>query len=122
VRRGRASSRNVTRTAVNPASVTAIAGNAIRHNVAGGRPWARVVTATEGGRACFTVANSGPVIPAAEVSRLFEPFQQRGGERTGTGHGLGLAIAAAVVSAHDATLTARARAEGGLEITVTFPV
>ena len=102
--------------------VANLAGNAIRHNVAGGRPWARVVTATEGGRACFTVANSGPVIPAAEVSRLFEPFQQRGGERTGTGHGLGLAIAAAVVSAHDATLTARARAEGGLEITVTFPV
>jgi signal transduction histidine kinase len=101
--------------------VANLADNAIRHNVADGRGWVQVVTATEGGRACFSVTNSGPAIPAAEVGRLFEPFQQLGGERTGTGHGLGLAIAAAVVSAHDAALTTRARAEGGLEITVIFP-
>jgi signal transduction histidine kinase len=101
--------------------VANLTGNAIQHNVTGGRAWAQVVTVTEGGRACFSVANSGPVIPAAEVGQLFEPFQQLGGERTGAGHGLGLAIAAAVADAHGAAVTARARAEGGLEITVTFP-
>jgi signal transduction histidine kinase len=95
--------------------------NAIRHNVAGGR--VQVTTATRAGLACFLIANSGPVIPPAEVDRLFEPFQQLDGERTRRpgGHGLGLAIVSAIVRAHDADLIARARAAGGLDITVTFP-
>jgi signal transduction histidine kinase len=101
--------------------VANLADNAIRHNTADGRAWVQVVTATEGSRACLSVTNSGPIIPAAEVDRLFEPFQQLGGERTGAGHGLGLAIVSAVVSAHDAALTVQARDEGGLEITVTLP-
>ena len=37
------------------------------------------------------------------------------------GHGLGLAIVSAIASAHSAELAARARPEGGLDITATFP-
>jgi signal transduction histidine kinase len=50
--------------------------------------------------------------------RLFRPFEQLGGQRTrhSDGRGLGLAI----VRAHGATLTPRARPEGGLNIEVTF--
>jgi CheY-like chemotaxis protein len=37
------------------------------------------------------------------------------------GHGLGLAIVSAVAAAHGAGLAVRARPEGGLDVTVTFP-
>ncbi len=44
-----------------------------------------------GGRAVLRVSNSGPVIPPAEVDRLFQPFQRLGDERvrrrTGTAAG-----------------------------------
>jgi signal transduction histidine kinase len=55
--------------------------NALRHNAANG--WIKVTTGTRAGRAVLAVANSGPVIPHAEVGQLFQPFHRRGGERTG---------------------------------------
>jgi len=105
--------------------VANLVGNALRHNVPGG--WALIETETAGGRAVLRVSNSGPVIPPAEVDRLFQPFQRLGDERVRRqgadrgGHGLGLAIVRAIAVAHGAELTARARPEGGLEITVIFP-
>jgi signal transduction histidine kinase len=95
--------------------------NAIRHNVAGGQ--VQVATAVRDGASCFSISNSGPVVPPGEVGLLLEPFRQLGGERTraGGGHGLGLAIVSAVASAHGATLAVMPRPEGGLDITVTFP-
>jgi signal transduction histidine kinase len=91
--------------------------------------WASITTETAGERAVLRVSNSGPVIPPAEIDRLFQPFQRLGDERVrrrdghGGGHGLGLglAIVRAIAVAHDAELTARARPEGGLDITVSFP-
>jgi signal transduction histidine kinase len=92
--------------------------NAIRHNVAGGE-----VTIATAATSLF-ISNTGAVIPPDEVDRLFEPFQQLAGERTrhDGGHGLGLAIVASIARAHDAVVTARARPEGGLEITVRWLV
>jgi signal transduction histidine kinase len=57
------------------------------------------------------------------VEDLFQPFRQLGTERTrrGEGHGLGLAIVRAIADAHGASLTARARPGGGLDIAVAFP-
>ena len=100
--------------------VANLVDNAVRHNVADGQ--VQVTTATQAGLPCFSVSNSGPVIPPAEVGRLLEPFRQLDGERTrhGGGYGLGLAIVSAVASAHDANLAVRARPEGGLDITVIF--
>ena len=102
--------------------VANLVDNAVRHNVADGQ--VQVSTAADGGLACLSVSNSGPVIPPAEVDRLVEPFRQLDGERTrhGGGHGLGLAIVSAVASAHDASLAVRARPGGGLDVTVVFPV
>ena len=104
--------------------VANLVGNALRHNVPGG--WASIETTTVGGRAVLRVSNSGPVIPPAEVDRLFQPFQRLGDERVRRhdadgGHGLGLAIVRAIAVAHDAELTAHARPDGGLDITVSFP-
>jgi signal transduction histidine kinase len=64
------------------------------------------------------------MIPPDDVDRLFQPFQRTGIERAGHsgGHGLGLAIVRAIASVHDATLTAKARPEGGLDIQLSFPL
>jgi signal transduction histidine kinase len=101
--------------------VANLVDNALRHNVPGGR--VEIATATVEGGARITVGNTGPVVPPDEVERLFEPFQQLGGERIRhtAGHGLGLAIVQAIAGAHGAALTARSRPEGGLDIEVTFP-
>jgi signal transduction histidine kinase len=95
--------------------------NAIRHNLDGGR--VEVSTGLADGRAIVTVSNTGPLIPADELDRLFQPFQRLGSQRLrpAGGHGLGLPIVSAIVSVHGAALTASARPEGGLGITVSFP-
>jgi signal transduction histidine kinase len=96
-------------------------GNAIRHNVPGGT--IEVTTGSGNGYSFLSVTNTGPVIPAAEVSRLFQPFQRLGGRGThgSQGHGLGLSIVRAIATSHDATIEARPLTGGGLAINVTFP-
>jgi signal transduction histidine kinase len=96
--------------------------NAVRYNHPGGRVDLR--TATDAGRALLIVANTGPLIAADEIDRLFEPFQRLGADRTAPGnerHGLGLSIVRAIATAHDAAVTAAPQPEGGLEVTVSFP-
>jgi signal transduction histidine kinase len=94
--------------------------NALRHNVPGGR--IQVTTGERDGQPFLSVASTGPVIPPAEVARLFEPFHRRGADRTrGDGLGLGLSIVRAIAAAHGARLGARARPGGGLDIQVRFP-
>ena len=95
--------------------------NAVRHNRPEG--WIEVATATEPARTLLTVANSGQFIAAQAVERLFEPFQRLASERVADGghYGLGLSIARAVATAHDATIAAHPRPEGGLIVTVSFP-
>jgi signal transduction histidine kinase len=101
--------------------VANLADNALRHNVRGGR--VEISTGTAGGRAVLSVRNTGPVIPAGEVGRLLEPFQQLGRQRVGQagGHGLGLAIVQSITRAHGARLCAAARPAGGLDIEIIFP-
>jgi len=101
--------------------VANLVDNAIRHNSGDGR--AEVSTAAAGGQATIRVRNTGPVIPAEQLGRLFQPFGRADGERvrhTG-GDGFGLAIVQAIARAHGATLTPRAPPEGGLDVEVTFP-
>jgi signal transduction histidine kinase len=94
--------------------------NAIRHNIPGGR--IDVATRVAAGRATFTIANTGPVIPADELARLFQPFQRLSNHSgpSDDGFGLGLAIVRAIADAHDATVTAQDRTSGGLRIDIDF--
>jgi signal transduction histidine kinase len=61
--------------------------NAVRHNAADG--CIEVRTGVKEGRAVLSVTNTGPLIPPAEVDRLFQPFQRldrrRATYRTDTG-------------------------------------
>jgi signal transduction histidine kinase len=98
-----------------------LVANAIRHNIPGGR--VDVVSYTAAGRAVFAITNTGPVIPAGELARLFQPFQRLSSHAGPPvdGVGLGLAIVQAIATAHHATVTAQARTSGGLRISVAFP-
>lgn len=95
--------------------------NATGHNVAGGS--VRVSTGLVDGRATLTVTNTGPAVPAADLERLFQPFQRLDPARTNrrNGHGLGLSIVRAIAAAHQASLTAEPLPEGGLSVSVAFP-
>jgi signal transduction histidine kinase len=97
--------------------------NAILHNRPGGE--ARIRTVAEDGRSVLRVDNDGPETVSAEgVARLFEPFARLGSDRLQhrEGFGLGLSIVRSVAQAHSAVVDAVPRHEGGLAITVTFPL
>jgi signal transduction histidine kinase len=97
-----------------------LVGNAIRHNYDNGE--IVVTTGTRAGRPFLSVANTGPIVPDTEISRLLEPFQQLGSQRANhrKGHGLGLAIVAAIATAHHADLTLRPIPDGGVVAEVCF--
>ena len=79
-------------------------------------------TRAQGDLSVLSVSNSGQEVQSGDVERLFQPFQRLDGARSGQGqgHGLGLAIVKAVAVAHNATITTRARPEGGLAVEVSF--
>ncbi|HTX47416.1 MAG TPA: HAMP domain-containing sensor histidine kinase [Solirubrobacteraceae bacterium] len=96
--------------------------NAVRYNVPGGEVCVETgTTADMHARLCVT--NTGPEISPAEIERLLKPFQRRNGTRADgrSGHGLGLSIVNAIAVAHEAELTTRPGAHGGLEVAVSFP-
>jgi signal transduction histidine kinase len=93
--------------------------NAVHHNHPAG--WVELGTRTEPGRVVLFVTNSGPVVPPEQVERLVEPFQRLHRVADDDHHGLGLSIVKAIATAHDATLTVRARLTGGLATEVAFP-
>jgi signal transduction histidine kinase len=94
--------------------------NAVRHNNPGG--WIGIRTLQQADSVVFEIANTGPNIPAEHIPMLFEPFareQQR--LNSSDGVGLGLSIASAIARVHNATITARPRSGGGLEMSLTIP-
>jgi signal transduction histidine kinase len=100
--------------------VANLVDNAVRHNNAGG--WIGIRTRRHDGNTLLEIANTGADIRSEQIPTLFEPFA-RINQRVGSedGAGLGLSIADAIGRAHAATITARPRPEGGLEIAVTVP-
>ena len=95
--------------------------NALRHNVDHGS--IEVTTALAHKQALLTVANTGPVVSAEDLERLFESFRTADADRTrlNDGHGLGLSIVRAIASSHGATVGAEPQTTGGLRVEVRFP-
>ncbi len=94
--------------------------NAVRYNTDGG--WVSVTTRNGDGTVKLTVTNTGPVVPAYEIPRLFEPFR-RLSDRVGSarGAGLGLSIVQSVARSHGGAVKATPHAGGGLTVQVTLP-
>jgi signal transduction histidine kinase len=72
----------------------------------------------------LTVRNSGEIVPAEAVSSLFEPFRRPTTDRTNHSGsvGLGLSIVRSITTAHDGTIAARPRPDGGLIVEIELPV
>lgn len=70
------------------------------------------------------VLDRGPGVPEAELERIFEPFYRtdKSRDHRQDGQGIGLAITARVTELHGGRVTARNRAEGGLEIALELPL
>ncbi|MFA1545662.1 sensor histidine kinase [Actinomadura chokoriensis] len=102
--------------------VSNLVENAVKHNEEeGGELWLR--TGMLDGYATVQVENTGPVVPAYEVERLFEPFRRLNADRveSSKGAGLGLSIVRSVVLAHRGAVYAAPRPGGGLIVTVRLP-
>lgn len=93
--------------------------NAIKYNHPGGT----VHVVVGGVDTALSVVNTGPLIPADDVARLFEPFTRLASGRIdhSGGSGLGLAIARSIVQAHDGTINATPSGGGGLHVTIDLP-
>jgi signal transduction histidine kinase len=109
--------------ALSQRAVANLIDNALRHNVADGKVWVSVRTASD--RALLSLANTGPVIAPAEVDSLLLPFRRGGARRTrdgcDDGLGLGLSIVQAIATAHGASFGIAARPGGGLAAELSFP-
>jgi len=76
--------------------------NALKHTSAGGR--IALTAEADDAWVRFHVSDTGEGIPAAFLSRVFEPFFRVPGRRNETGAGLGLAILKDIVEAHGGTV------------------
>lgn len=74
--------------------------------------------------ATVRVLDRGPGVPEAELERIFEPFYRtdKSRDHRQDGQGIGLAITTRVTELHGGKVTARNRAEGGLEIAIELPL
>jgi signal transduction histidine kinase len=93
--------------------------NAVQHSPPGGD--VAVELGQEPGRVRLRISDSGPGIPAADQSRIFDRFVQLDAARRGQGVGLGLPIARWIAEAHRGTLVLEASGPAGSTFCVVLP-
>jgi signal transduction histidine kinase len=93
--------------------------NAERYNVAGGT--VTISTAAHDMTSVLRVVNTGAVVPADMVERLFLPFTRLDDRTRHDGFGLGLTLVSSIAAVHGGTVHATAVPAGGLDITVRLP-
>jgi signal transduction histidine kinase len=93
--------------------------NAERYNIADGT--VAISTTTDNGASLVRVVNTGRVVPADQVDRLFLPFTRLDDRTRHDGFGLGLALVSSIATVHSGTVHATAASTGGLDITVRLP-
>ena len=93
--------------------------NAERYNIAGGT--VAISTTAHDATSVLRVVNTGPVVPADVVERLFLPFTRLDDRIRHDGFGLGLAVVSSIATVHNGTVHATAVPTGGLDITVRLP-
>jgi signal transduction histidine kinase len=90
--------------------------NALHHTPVGGGVW--IAARASAGRTTVTVSDTGPGIPAEELSKVFDRFYKGAGSR---GSGLGLTIARSIIAAHGGEIGAESQTGKGTTITFTLP-
>jgi signal transduction histidine kinase len=93
--------------------------NAERYNIAGGT--VTISTSAHNATSVLRVVNTGTVVPADLVERLFLPFTRLDDRTRHDGFGLGLALVSSIAAVHGGTVTATAVPAGGLDIIVRLP-
>jgi signal transduction histidine kinase len=93
--------------------------NAERYNVAGGT--VAISTTAHDTTSVLRVVNTGAVVPADMVERLFLPFTRLDDRTRHDGFGLGLTLVSSIAAVHGGTVHAIAVPAGGLDITVRLP-
>ena len=93
--------------------------NAERYNVAGGT--VEISTTVRDGTSVLRVVNTGAVVPADMVERLFLPFTRLDDRTRHDGFGLGLALVSSIAAVHGGSVDALALSTGGLDISVRLP-
>ena len=94
--------------------------NAIAHNARGGMVTVSLRMVDGGGGVLVAVDDDGPGVADVYVPLLGERFFRAPGAANG-GSGLGLAIVRRIAEAHDAKLSFRRSASGGLRVEIRFP-
>lgn len=94
-----------------------LVGNAIKFSPKGGS--VRVAVTDAAADVELTVRDSGPGIPAADLHRIFEPYQQAHQGRNGSG--LGLAIVKGLVEAHGGSISVDSEEGKGTCFVVRLP-
>ena len=96
--------------------------NAVRHTPGGGEVAVGGRFAPDGGLAIF-VADTGVGIPAADLERVLQPFEQvtRDQSRPQEGTGLGLSIVKQLVELHGGVLNLESEVGRGTRVTFTLP-
>jgi signal transduction histidine kinase len=94
--------------------------NAVKYTPPGGR--VDVQIRQDADHAMLRVSDTGPGIPADEVSRIWDRLFRGDTSRAERGLGLGLSLVKAIVEAHHGTVGVRTQVGEGSTFTVSLPV
>jgi signal transduction histidine kinase len=94
-------------------------GNAIKFSATGDS--VTLNAQQKDGEVVISVADTGPGIPPAFMSRIFEPYQTAGGDAQ-SGTGLGLYIAKSIVQAHGGRIWVESEPSSRTTFFFTIPV
>jgi signal transduction histidine kinase len=99
-----------------------LVSNALRYTPEGGQ--VDLTVEKTAGKAILIVSDDGPGVPAEALSSIFQRFWrgEKSRSRASGGAGLGLAIARQLVEAQGGEIQAENRPEGGLKISIQFPL
>ncbi|HLF71190.1 MAG TPA: HAMP domain-containing sensor histidine kinase [Dehalococcoidia bacterium] len=99
-----------------------IVDNAVRHTPKGG--FVSLRSSASDGHVSLAVHNTGSVIPAEALPKIFDRFFQADpqGARSDSNTGLGLAITKEIVDAHGGEVTVTSTFADGTEFVITLPL